>query len=30
MTTYQQNYEAAAQILTTAQEMWDSLIAMIN
>ena len=30
LTTYQQDYEAAAQILSTAQEMWDSLITMMN
>jgi flagellar hook-associated protein 1 len=30
LTTYQQDYEAAAQILTTAQAMWDSLITMMN
>ncbi|MBN2751831.1 MAG: flagellar hook-associated protein FlgK [Rhodospirillaceae bacterium] len=30
LTTYQQDYEAAAQILSTAQEMWDSLISMMN
>ncbi len=30
LTTYQQDYEAAAQILSTAQEMWDSLLAMMN
>ncbi len=30
LTTYQQDYEAAAQILSTAQDMWDALMAMIN
>jgi len=30
LTTYQQDYEAAAQIVTTAQEMWDALISMMN
>lgn len=30
LTTYQADYEAAAQVLSTAQEMWDTLIAMMN
>lgn len=30
MATYQQDYQAAAQILTTAQDMWDTLIAMMR
>ncbi len=30
LTTYQQDYDAAAQILSAAQEMWDSLISMMN
>jgi len=30
LTTYQQDYEAAAQIVSTAQEMWDALLAMMN
>ncbi len=28
--TYQQDYQAAAQILTTAQDMWDTLITMMR
>lgn len=30
LTTYQQDYEAAAQILATAKEMWSSLISMMS
>jgi len=30
LTTYQQNYQAATQILTTAQDMWDSLLTMMR
>ena len=30
LTTYQQDYEAAAQVLSTAQEMWDALLSMMN
>jgi len=30
LTTYQQDYEAASQILTTAQAMWDSIMSMMK
>ena len=30
LTTYQQDYQACAQILSTAQEMWNTLISMMN
>lgn len=30
LTTYQQDYAAAAQILTTAQDMWNTLISMMR